>query len=63
MRPGQPHTEVCGCLFAENWINKDLISAKLSKDEFEDIVPEVSFLVDEILKNLENAKYVVNLDI
>lgn len=38
------------------WINKDLISAKLSKDEFEDIVPEVSFLVDEILKNESTVK-------
>lgn len=38
------------------WINKDLISSKLSQDEFEYIIPEISFLVDEILKNESTSK-------
>ena len=38
------------------WINNDLISAKLKQDEFEEVITNVSFLVDEILKNKTTIK-------
>ncbi len=42
--------------FVSQWINNELILAKLKQEEFKDVIDSISFLVDEFLKNESTTK-------
>lgn len=42
--------------YVSKWVSNDLISAKLKQEDFEEIVTNISFLIDEFLKNETTIK-------